>query len=347
MYYTKDIGITTAVALGMAYFIGLLVGFGEIILSITLSVFVTFILAIKQTLAKLVKNLEYEEIKSALQIGILALLLLPLIPDVYDPIFNVINVRIFFFFLVLVLFIGFMAYMAIKNLGPAQGLMTFSVIGAMISSEAVSINLARICKEGTPHEKYCVRSIATGILLANVTMVIRTFLLAVILAWYRPDFLFLLGIALSLATIVGLITGYIRLKVIEMVSPIRAIELRSPLSYTTALKFSIIFTVIVFITVGLQRLIPRTGIYFASLLGGLVSNAAVVLSVVSLYISGEIPLLTAVQAILIGTAAAVSNKVIYVKIESGDNKLLLKVIVDIVILVVMISLGAYLIEIIQ
>ncbi len=343
MYYVKDTGVTTSVALGFSFFLGVLIGYDEIVLGITLSVFVTFILAIKKTVTDMLKNLEYQEIKSALNIGILSLLLMPLIPDMPDPIFNIINVRIFFFFLILVLFLGFLAYMALKKLGPTQGLITFSIMGSIINSEAVTVNLVKICKTEYSASSGYHKTIASGVLLANTTMIIRTFFLTLILAWNQPFLILYLGIVLVLPIVAGLILIFLRFRGYGE-KRIQMIELKSPLSYSTALRFSAIFTLIVFVTVALEKFIPNTGIYIGSFLGGLISNTAVVLSVVSLYMAGKISLKTTLFSILFGTIAAISNKVIYAKVEGADKKLLLLIVTDILTLVSLILIGSYAIK---
>lgn len=343
IYYVKDIGITTPVALSISFFIGLLVGYGEIVLSLTLSIFVTFILAIKKTVTNLLKSLEYEEIKSALNIGILSLLLLPLIPDYVDPIFGIINIRIFFTFLILVLFLSFLAYMTLKNLGPTQGLITFSFIGAIINSEAVTANLVKISKTRFLNKEESYSTIANGVLLANTTMILRTLFLAGILLWNQPALIMLLAITLTPSIIAGLTKTLYIFKRRNSERIIQLIELKSPLSYGTALRFSAIFALISFATIGLERLIPNIGLYLGSFLGGMISNVAVVLSVASLYLAGKISISQALYSIIFGTVAAVSNKIIYAAAEGADNSLIIRIILDIILLVSLTLAGTYII----
>ncbi len=345
LYYIKDVGITTSVALAISYFLGVLVGFNQITLGITLSIFVTFILAIKESVSEIVRSLEYEEIKSALQIGILALLLLPLIPDIVDPIFGVINVRIFFYFLILVLFLGFLAYMALRKLGPAQGLITFSIIGSVINSEAVTVNLVRLYKENPYGEETGEHKIiSSGVLLANTTMIIRTLFLTMILAWGDLFIISRITVALAFPVIVGMFVAYLRFHK-KLRRMIHRIELGSPLSYKTATRFALVFTAIVFITVAFEHVIPNLGLYVGSIIGGFVSNAAVVLSIMSLYSAGRINAEMALTAIVLGTIAAVCNKLLYVRAEGGDIRLLVRVIVDILTLLLAIMIGFYFMKI--
>ena len=345
IYYVKDTGITTPVALSISFFIGLLVGYGELVLSLTLSIFVTFVLAIKKTVTDLLKNLEYKEIKSALNIGILSLLLLPLIPDYVDPVFGVINIRVLFTFLVLVLFLSFLAYMALKNLGPTQGLITFSFVGAIINSEAVTANLVKISRTEFLNKKESYSTISGGVLLANTTMILRTLFLTWLLLWNQLNLIALLAIALTPAIVVGLTKTLYTFKRRDSEKIIQLIELKSPLSYGTALRFSAIFAFISFTTIGLEQLIPNIGLYLGSFLGGMISNVAVILSVASLYMAGKISIDQALYSIIFGTIAAVSDKIIYAKAEGADNNLIMRIILDIILLISLTLVGTYLITI--
>ncbi|MHA1615993.1 MAG: MgtC/SapB family protein [Candidatus Njordarchaeales archaeon] len=334
MYYTKDIGITTATAMSLAFISGTIIGFGDIVLGITLSIFTTFILAIKQTLSNLIQGLEYNEIKSALQIGILALLLFPLIPDVYDPIFHVINLRIFFLFLILVLFISFIAYIILRRFGPMQGLLTFTVMGGLINSEATAMNLIRIFERGA--REYASdkihQAISTGVLLVNISMIVRTIFLVSILAWWDVEFIKYISLLLGLPALFGILLAYLRFHVISE-SKVAEIQLESPLSYKKALKFTLAFTVITFLTILVEEIMPLHGLLLGSIIGGFVSNSAVILSVISLYATkNTLSFKETLEAILASTISSILNKVYYAKVAGANASVILRILTDNIIL---------------
>ncbi|MHA1860039.1 MAG: MgtC/SapB family protein [Candidatus Asgardarchaeia archaeon] len=93
---SEAMGVTTSVVLALSFLAGILAGIAEITLSVTISAFITFILAVKRSTERLLMNVSYKEGSSALQIGVLLLLILPLVPDMTDPIFHQINLRILF-----------------------------------------------------------------------------------------------------------------------------------------------------------------------------------------------------------------------------------------------------------
>ena len=70
-----------------------------------------------------------------------------------------------------------------------------------------------------------------------------------------------------------------------------------------------------------------------SFLGGFVSNLAVLLSVSSLYLNGQISRSVAEISIVLGTISAILNKVIYSWIEYPNKELIRGIIFDILLLV--------------
>ncbi len=330
-YSIKDFGITTPVALTLSYFLGVLIGIGELTLAITLSVLITFILTSKEYVKSLLEGVEFREIRSALEIGILFFLLLPIVPNTLDPLFHSINLRTFYLFLVIVLSLSFIAYLAVKKLSPLRGTVTFSTLGALFSSEGVTVSLIRIYREN--RDKNIEGIITQGILLANVVMIIRTLILSSLLLYQYVNVIVDLAYFIFPSILLGLFVSYRRFRK-KLDIGIRKIEIENPLSYTTAAKFVIVFIVISFAVVFLERYFTGYGIIFGSFIGGFVSNLAVSLSVASLLINGEISTKTAEVSILFGTLSAILNKIIYAGVESENKTILKNIILDVVLITV-------------
>lgn len=328
-YLFKDYGITTPVALSLSFLLGVLVGVGELTLAITLSVLITFILTSKRYVTSFIRGLEFKEIRSALEIGLLFFLLLPIVPNTVDPIFHAINLRTFYLFLLIVLLLSFMAYISVKKLSPVKGVLTFSAIGALFSSEAVTVNLVRLVKEN--RDASVIRVTSLGILMANMVMIIRTLALTSILLWPNYVIISELLIFTSAALFFGFL-GILFRYLEETNIRFKYVEIESPLSYKTAAKFVFVFAFITFFVIFLQESFSGLGILIGSFLGGFVSNLAVVLSVSSLFLTFKIDRSIAEISIILGTIAAVMNKVIYVWIECKNKQLIKKVILDILLL---------------
>ena len=330
-YYVGDFGITTPIALTLSYILGVLVGVGEISLSITLSVLITFILASKNYVKGLLEAIEFKEIRSALEIGILFFLLFPIVPDTLDPLFHSINLRTFYLFLVMVLSLSFIAYLAVRKLSPLRGTLTFSTLGALFSSEGVTISLMRIYKE---EKREDVRRLSRlGVLEANLVMIIRTIAFTALLILPYVNVIIDLTIYMLPSILIGVIltaNRYLQEKKVE----IGRIELENPLSYTTATKFVLVFILITFLVVFFEKVFSYYGVLAGSFIGGFVSNLAISLSIASLLTTGAIDAKLAVISILLGTMAAVLNKIIYIAAEVKRDRILKEVLIDISALVV-------------
>ncbi len=333
----QEMGITTSMALALAFISGILVGLGEILLAITISVFVTFILAIKRSTERLLMNVEYIEIASALQIGILWLLILPLIPDITVL---EINIRILFTFMLLILALGFIAYLTIKNLGPTRGLIAFTVIGGLVSSEATVSNIIRMVNELrglSDNERKKIGS--AGVLLANSVMIIRTLALTSLLLISSLNALTMLTITLFPAFIIGFLLASYRLYRLKIrIFP--RMDIENPLSYKMAAKFTGLFIIIAFTSAILQSILKDIGLYLIGFFGGLVSVLAVSITVASLYLAGDISLNVAIKTITIGTVAAVINKIIYTR--DAPKYMKNKIYTDITLLSLILIISAFL-----
>ena len=330
-YYVGDFGITTPIALTLSYILGVLVGVGEISLSITLSVLITFILASKNYVKGLLEAIEFKEIRSALEIGILFFLLFPMVPDTLDPIFHSVNLRTFYLFLVMVLSLSFIAYITVRKLSPLRGTLTFSTLGALFSSEGVTISLMRMYKEEGREE---VRRLSRlGVLESNLVMIIRTIAFTALLIVQYVPIIIDLTVYMLPSILVGTAltwSRYIQEKKVE----IGKIDIENPLSYTTATKFVLVFIAITFLVVFFEKVFSYYGILAGSFIGGFVSNLAICLSVASLLTTGEIDAKLAVISILLGTMSAVLNKIIYVAAEVKRDRILKGVFIDILALVI-------------
>ncbi len=328
-YQIKDYGLTTPVSLAISYILGIFVGVGEITLSITLSVLVTFILTSKGYVKSLLEDIEFKEIRSALEIGILIFLLFPIVPDANDPIFNTINLRTLYLFMVTLLTLSFLAYVAVKKLSPVKGALSFAAIGALFSSEGVAVSLMRIYKEDKSEP---IKNLTLlGVILANTVMIIRTIAFTSLLLLEYPQIIVDLTIYILPSTLVGLVAIAYRYFEEQKVS-MRKIYIENPLSYKTATKFVTIFLIISFLVVYFQKSGSHFGIFFGSFIGGFVSNLAVCLSIASLLINGSINTKTAEIAILLGTISGVLNKIIYIGAEIRERDIIRRVVMDIILL---------------
>lgn len=106
------------------------------------------ILASREVLHRLVKRLSWVELRSALMLAVMTTIILPLLPDrTIDP-WGGLNPREIWFFTVLTATISYLGYVATRILGPRRGVLAGGLLGAVVSSTAVTLAFARSAAAG-------------------------------------------------------------------------------------------------------------------------------------------------------------------------------------------------------
>ena len=314
IYHAKEHGITTPIALALAYLLGVLVGIGLLLEAIAISIFVTFVLAIKLSVERALRGITYKELLSALQIGIMVFLLGPFvfIQELTDPVFHVISFRTLYIFFVVILCISYLSYMVLK-LKRKGGLEIVSFFGGLVNSEATTVSFTRLCFKLSVENTLPI--VAKGVVLANLAMVARNLFLLII-------FYSILKVGVSniwyftfLGFLASLLTGYATIALVSRKESEIELEeaLESPLSYRIAFKACVIFLVVLTATTLAVKHLGEIGVLAIGGLGGIASTTAVIFTILSLIESKSIDLSAGLAAILLSTATAILNKFIYLK----------------------------------
>lgn len=298
-YKLRDIGVTTLVAYMITFVLGAMVGTGYYLEAIAGSVVVTGLLASKEYSRKFSETLTHGEIVNALQFGIIAFILYPIVPNrTIDP-YGVINPKILLSVTIIVTTIGFAGYIALKKIGYQRGFPLIGAIGGLFNSEAATSALAARTRGSS--ELYSV--VLQGILLTNSVMLLRNLViagvvsLAVFKAMFYPQFIMIL---------VGLLY-FVLLK--PSPSPRKIdIPVMMPFAIIPALIFASMFVVVSW-GVNLIKDFGIGSVYFAALLGGLVSSAATTASFASLYATGNLDLASAAIACVVSAIGSTLNKI--------------------------------------
>lgn len=154
------------------------------------------ILASRDMLHAILRRLTWIELRSALALAVMTTIILPMLPDrTLDP-WGGLNLWEIWFFTVLIATISFAGYIAVRVLGPTRGLLVSALAGAVASSTAVTIALARMAK-GAPQARPLVGAAA----LAGMVSVLRVLVVVTLL---RPEVLLHVAVpALCAAAVLG------------------------------------------------------------------------------------------------------------------------------------------------
>jgi uncharacterized membrane protein (DUF4010 family) len=270
-FRTFDIGITTPVAFFLAYLIGILVGLQLYIEAISASILITSILVFKKYTTILSEALGHEEMRSAMEFGLIAFVLYPVAPNYpIDPL-GLINPRMLVLAVIVVSTIGFAGFLTLRFLSTELALALVGAIGGLVNSQATISALSEKVRKSAEIAPNALR----GMIFANAVMLSRNLTLVSFLSIELLKFLLLPTLAMAML-------GVAQSLLIKTKKVMREVELplESPFAILPSIKFALIFGVITVVTHYAQSL-GVGGIYLTALAGGWVSSAAVVASLAS------------------------------------------------------------------
>jgi uncharacterized membrane protein (DUF4010 family) len=297
----KETGITTEVAVLLTFLFGVLVMGDQGKVASALAVLTALLLALKGRLHGAIRRMSTEDLRVTFQFALVAVVILPLLPDrAIDPLglFNLFQVWLM---VVFVSGIGFSGYVLMKVLGPSRGINLTGILGGLASSTATTISLSTASRENPSISSHYARAV----LLASSVMVPRVLLLVLVI---YPPLLRLVSIPLGAM----LVTGLVIIQFLQWKSTTnernleRSFKLGHPLKLSTAIKFGLVFAVVLIIVEFAQESFGSIGVYFASALAGITDVDAITLSVSRLASNVQLDIQVAGNAVVI---AALMNTI--------------------------------------
>jgi uncharacterized membrane protein (DUF4010 family) len=282
LFTHKDTELTTSAALIVIGFAGLLCGMGHTLTPSALAVLTAALLAWKERLAGFSVGVTEAEVRSAILLAIPAFVVYPALPEeAIDP-WGMVAPRAAWLTVLLIAGIGFANYILLKMHGPKAVELTGFFGGLVNSTVAVAALAERVREESALSD-----SAYRGIILATIAMLVRNGVLLAILA-PRTLVVALPSLGLMFATGLVFMGGSVKPKSTSA-QPAPVLELRSPFSLASALKFGLLFLVLSVVGTLAQTALGQFGFYAVSLIGGVVSSASSVASAALLAAQGAIP----------------------------------------------------------
>ena len=301
IFLFKRIGVTSPISLFFIFVVGVLVGYDYGMFAIVSSIVVAILLIQKKLLHQFVGSLTKEELYNAIQFLAVAFILYPVVPD--REFFGVINFRSAILIVILVSLISFLSYVLLRKFGTTRGICYSGFVGGFVNSEATTAALAGLSKQ----TEEMADPVLTGILLCNISMLIRNLVLALIVdpTGQTTRFMF------PPQAVIILFSIGMALKYNKAFCPIGGEEFKieSPFSLGQAFKFGVAFTL---------RIAGTAGIYFTAL-GALISSSGVIVSVTLLAVSGSISYETAASTAVLASLVSTVNKILISKISGSPS----------------------------
>jgi uncharacterized membrane protein (DUF4010 family) len=310
-----SMGLTTEVAALIVTLTGAIVYWGHLEVAVAIGVATTVLLSIKLETDTLIQRITREDIDATLKFAVISAIILPILPNrgFGAPPFDVLNPYRIWLMVVFISGISFLGYILIKAVGTKVGIGLTGFLGGLASSTAVTISFS----ERSQRENALAKPFALAITVAWTMMFSRV--LIEVAALNRPLF-GIVWIPLVAAGIVGLsycVYLYFSQKSVEE----GEVALSNPFEIGPAVKFGLLYALILLVSRTAQLYLGDIGIYASSVLSGLADVDAITLSMAQLSsTTNGLAISTAAQAIVL---AAMSNTVVKggIVLASGSRAL--------------------------
>lgn len=283
-----DLGLTSEVGIIVTFLLGGLAAYGQVSLAGAVAVVVTLLLSLKRPLHALARRVDEADIHAVVKFAVLTLVVLPILPS--DPIaFGArfggpegawwraleIDLQKVWVMVILISGISFCGYVLGQVVGESRGQLLTAFVGGLVSSTAVTLSFAERSKVYPERSQ----AFATGIVLANAIMPMRLLLVVSLVA---PA----LFTTLAIPLVPLIMTGCLAVAVLQLRHRAREssveVTLENPFEIGTALKFGLLFGVVLLLAQVGQGLFADRGLYLVAILTGLTDVDAIGLAVANL-----------------------------------------------------------------
>ncbi|HTL38090.1 MAG TPA: MgtC/SapB family protein [Kofleriaceae bacterium] len=317
IHYAHDVksdrqhGVTTEASVIATYLLGALAASRGVVepmatrllLVGALGVVLTFLLSSKDWLHGIAGRVSRDDFYSTVKFLIAAVIILPLLPNEELGPMKAINPFTVGLMVVMISGLSFIGYVAMRLLGKGRGVLVSAGVGGLVSSTAVTISFAGRTKE----DPSMAPAAAGAIAIASTIMLVRV---GVLVALINPSLLSKLLIPLGAAAVGAILGGVLMYRRSEE-TKVQEVGVKNPFELGTAIRFGIVFAIILFAIKAAKDYFGDAGLYLAAALGGTTDVDAVTLSTAKHATAGEI---ASVVAIMIAT---VSNTIVKSSLALG------------------------------
>jgi uncharacterized membrane protein (DUF4010 family) len=322
-----EIGLTSEVAALITILIGGICYYHSIEFAAALGVVITVLLAVKWELKKLIKIITRQDIFATLQFAVITAIILPVLPNKTfgPPPINVINPYKVWEMVVFISGINFLGYVLIKIVGPRRGLGISGILGGMASSTATTMSFSQRSKTQIGLDKPFAVAIITGWVIMFVRIVVEV---AVVNSQLLP----FVWPAMAAMGGVGLLYALYLYFSESAIDDEEDLQISNPFELGPAIKFGLIYALVILVTKTAELYIGVKGIYLTSFLAGLADVDAITLSISDLTrTGGSVSLFTGRSAIILAAISNTASKGVLV-FSLGSKKLRLRVLPAIVLI---------------
>jgi uncharacterized membrane protein (DUF4010 family) len=297
------VGLTSEMSMLIVALTGALSYWGYLTLAAALTVATTVLLSLKLEIDTFIRRITREDVRATLKFAVITAIILPVLPNqsFWPAPLDVLNPYRIWLMVIFISAISFLGYVLIKVVGTRQGIGLTGLLGGLVSSTAVTLSFAQRSQD----EEELAKPFALAITVAWTVMFARV---AIEVAALNQELLQVLWPPMAAGAAVGL-AYCIYLYLAQRTDEEGNVALSNPFELGPAIKFGLIFGVILVFSKAAQMYLGNTGVYLSSIISGLTDVDAITLSVAELSSgAGELDLGTAARAIVFATMSNTAVK---------------------------------------
>ena len=294
-----DMGLTTEISALVTVLSGALCYWDHLPLAAAIAVATTVLLSIKLEMQSFVRRLTRQDVYATLKFAVITAIILPVLPNESfgPPPLDVLNPYNIWLMVVFISGISFLGYVLLKIIGSQQVISLTGLLGGLASSTALTLSFSQRSQD----QPELAKPLALGITLAWMMMFLRVLVEVFAL---NVALLRLLWLPMTASAAAGLAYG-LYLYFSQRSDEKGDVDFNNPFELGTAVKFGLLYAVILLISKAAQAYLSDTGVYLSSIISGLADVDAITLSMAELGgAPGNVSLNTAARAIVL---AAMSN----------------------------------------
>jgi uncharacterized membrane protein (DUF4010 family) len=289
-------GLTTSVALLVAYGIGVLLADGRTIPAVAISLATTVILYFKLQMHEFSHRLQQRDLYAIFQFVLVAFIILPILPNRgYGP-YQALNPYNIWLMVVIISAINLTGYITLKVAAKRWGGPMLGILGGIVSSTATTLSFSRHSRDNPEFSQ----AAALVVALASTVVLVRV---AFLIGMIQPALLTELALPLGAMFIGGLIPAFLLWRKTPPNGGL-ATNTKNPVELPQALFFGLLYATVILGVSAAKDYLGNSGVYMVALVSGLTNVDAITLSNARLVQQGVLGASQAHISILI---ALVSN----------------------------------------
>lgn len=292
-------GLTTEFSALLTLLAGALIYLGYYAVSIATMVAITGLLSLKFEMHNFVRHLSKQDLFAILKFAVITAIVLPILPNKnYGPApFHIFNPYKIWLLVVLISGISFIGYVLIKAIGAKRGIGLLGFLGGLASSTAVTLTMTQRSKSSPGLSQ----PFAQAIIIAWTVMYVRLLVIVTAVNAQLLAKLWLPVVGGALAGLVYVLVLYYRGRITSKSDNISFVN---PFELGPAIKFGLLFSLILLASKAAQIYMGDAGVYLASFISGLADVDAIALSVAGMSAhAGQLSLDIAARAIVLAGLA--------------------------------------------